>query len=260
MTFSFWCQVAKGPCPVQASKSFLQSKELIPQYWVKCCPCLFICPPLGGPDQFSCQIQKFLVGSLALPGKKTRTSTRILNAPHLAWIGCHLSHGGGSTSWDVTSTKKSLCWHITRPLGSMLMQEFLFQCLFCCKTTPSPHFFCVWWCDNYIISTNVLLKGGQPPITIKGLPSPSQYPSRHTATFYPRGQGGCFVGWTKNINNALHASQHQRITCSPQPSHPCLSMLDNIDMSNASMPSKLMAMGGAVDGQKRLIIYLYCFY
>ncbi len=75
-----------------------------------------------------------------------------------------------------------------------------------------------------------------------------------------RWQGGCFVGRTKNINNALYTSQHQCVTCSPQLWHPLLSMLNNMDTSDASMPSKLMAIGGAVDCQQRLIFYLHCFY
>jgi hypothetical protein len=34
-------------------------------------------PKVGGPDHFSCQIQKFLVGSLATSGKKKMYQTQI---------------------------------------------------------------------------------------------------------------------------------------------------------------------------------------
>ena len=52
--------------------------------------------------------------------KQNKGKLRFPNAPPLAKIGNQPSHGGHFTSFDATSTKKSLCQRITYSLGSML--------------------------------------------------------------------------------------------------------------------------------------------
>ena len=66
---------------------------------------------LGVPDQFSCQIQKFLVESLAMSGQKigvpnfnftpTQESLTLTPVPPLPKMGDQLYHGGGSISSNV---------------------------------------------------------------------------------------------------------------------------------------------------------------
>ena len=97
-----------------------------------------------GSDQFSCQILKIMVGSLAKSGQKkgvllnpnfapTQESPTLSPLPHLAKIGHQLYHGGGSIYSNATLTKKCPRQWITYPLGSTLMRAFLFMCCFCCK-------------------------------------------------------------------------------------------------------------------------------
>jgi hypothetical protein len=94
---------------------------------------------IGGPDQFSCQILKFLAGSLAMSGQKKsipnpnfmpkQESPTLTPIPPLAKIWHQLYHGGDSISSNMVLTKKRLCQRITYPLGSTLIGGGFFLCV-----------------------------------------------------------------------------------------------------------------------------------
>ncbi len=108
-----------------------------PFYYNQRCNKFFL-PKVGGPDQFSCQILKFLAGSLATPGQKkvvlnpnftpTQESPTLTPVPPLAKIGHQeQSHGGGSISSNMVLTKKCLRQQITYPLGTTLTPAILLK-------------------------------------------------------------------------------------------------------------------------------------
>ncbi len=160
---------------------------------------------IGGPDQFFCQILKFLAGSLATSGQKKsipnpnfmpkQESPTLTPIPPLAKIWHQLYHGEDSISSDMVLTKKCLCQRITYPLGSTLTQAFLFMCCFQCKTVFLILKNRIDEDDNYIISAgNVLIViMGNPPLPPKDSRPPPKTPHITRSPSIVGGRGALLV-------------------------------------------------------------------
>ncbi len=138
----------------------------------------------------------------------TQESPMLTPIPPLTKIGHQLYHGGGSISSDVVLTKKRPCQQITYPLGSRLMQAFLFMCCFCCKTAFFTLKNRVNNDDNYIISAgNVFIRiMRNPPLPPKDARPPPKTP--HT-TWLPSimgGRGALLVETTACCMQSYHGS------------------------------------------------------